>query len=213
MKVIHRILLCAAVLLSSQLAGGQTFVGVYGGQTISTFRFVDEDGGADMQQRSVTGGTYHLGLEHHMPSQLYLSAAFGYKKAGSATTVDQTVVTYRLDYADLQFKGGITFFQQGIYNKSIWSPFVELGLYAGMAWKMEQMIGDAFYDLMKEGALKKTDAGALGGAGLLFTAGNHLRIKVGAFYQRGLLSIEESSDQKTFNKIISIEGGLFLKLQ
>jgi hypothetical protein len=78
---------------------------------------------------------------------------------------------------------------------------------------MEQMIGDTFYDLMEEGALKKTDAGAVGGAGLLFSAGSHLRIKAGAYYQRGLLSIEQSSDQKTFNKIISIEGGLFLKLQ
>jgi hypothetical protein len=191
---------------------GQAYISLVGGQTISQFRFVSETGGVDVNHQSVTGATYHLGLDYYAHDKLYISGGLGYKNTGSSMEIDQTEIAYDIDYLDFQLKGGVSFFKQTPYQQSILSPYIELGIYVGMALKGTQTIGDVYYDLLKEDAINRTDAGVVGGGGLMIQPLAGFRVRIGAYYQRGILSIENSADQSTYNKVISVEAGLLFSL-
>ena len=153
-----------------------------------------------------------MGFDYYANDKLYIAGGLGYKKTGSSLEIDRKRIIYDIDYLDFQCKGGVSFFKQNPYQQSILSPYIELGIYVSMALKGTQTVGDVYYNLLKENAINRADAGVVGGGGLMIHPLPGFRIRIGAYYQRGFLSIENSDDQSTYNKVISIEAGLLFSL-
>lgn len=171
------------------------------GQVFSNYKFIDAEGNTENKFTNNIGGCFSLGYQYALNNGLFIRANIGMRKAGASIIINETNVTWEVQYADANLGLGY------MVNKWRVKPYISASPYFGYILNAHQTIGPDTYDIKKNKSMKTSDYGVFFSPGVKVDLSNVIAFYAEYKYILGLQNLE-SSEQKSFNRGFSINLGI-----
>jgi len=173
-----------------------------GGQTFSTYKFTDDQGNAVKGFSNNITGCFSLGYQYIANNGLFLRTNVGMRKGGASLVVDETNINWNIQYADADIGLGY------MLNKWRIKPYLSASPYFAYMLKGEQTMGQDNYDIKKNKSMTPTDYGLYISPGFKIALSNFISFYAEYKQILGLQNLENSTNQKSFNRGFSINLGV-----
>ena len=202
MRLLKKSILYLIGFLITHFLHAQSGVTFDGSQVFSTFKFVNSEGALDKNFSSISGSAYNLGYLHTTKHRILLGGGIGLRKAGASKVVNETDITWNLQYAEAKFQVGY------LFDKWRVSPVVLLSPYFASLLNANESIGGKYYDIKSQNLINKTDLGITTSLGVNIKLSDYIYMY--SFYNQifGLKNIEVNPNQKQYNRGFSLTLGL-----
>jgi hypothetical protein len=191
----------------------QSFLNLDVAQNFSTFKFSynpiisdNTTSSAKPEYSQISTTAFGVGYSYFHKSGAFATGGLGFRKAGASLVYKKTNYLWNLQYFDI--KAGIGY----QYNKWRIRPYASVIPYYAYLMNAKQSIGQNYYDIKAENALKAYDFGLLLNLGLNIKMTQYLALCAEYGYNLGLKNIEPEEDQYLYNRGFLIKLGLSISI-
>jgi hypothetical protein len=173
-----------------------------GSQVFASFRFVDAQGTVDNAFSNRVGAAFNIGYQYTWKMGLIGGAAVGIYNGGATKKYGDIGYSWNLQYERAKLDLGY------IYDKFWIMPYVIASPYYGYMLKGSETTGTGTYDLKKSSDMSTSDYGVVGTGGVRVPLSDYIKAFAAYNYNFGLMNIENSGDQKLYNRGFSVSLGI-----
>ncbi|MGC8802762.1 MAG: hypothetical protein ACP5PS_03185 [Bacteroidales bacterium] len=144
---------------------------------------------------------------------LFIQPAFSYTNLGAQSTVNNQKVEWDFHYIGSAIGAGIGRTRKFIHSDFIMKPYGVISFYGQYAYKADQMVGEQYFNLLKDNQFRNYDAGVIITGGLNIDFSAIIGITIEYKYLRSLINLEkEHPEQKMRNIGHMFVFGMVIKL-
>lgn len=197
-------------LVSIVTAQNQNHLHLKSGKTFSTFLFKDSESNKEKNLNHLSGNYFGVSYDAHLGKRSVIRPELGFREAGASTLINETKIQWNFSYLDM---GGAYIFNLVAKEKT--QVYAGAGINLGFLLMGEQSVGNAYFDVKKERAIKTLDLATQYLAGTKIKVSENIYVSLEYRYQLGLLNIEtdgQNPDQVSRNRMHGIVAGLSFNL-
>jgi hypothetical protein len=205
-----KFLLFAIALIGVSGIYAQSHLHLKSGKTFSTFFFKDSESVKEKNLNYVARNYFGISYDAHIGNRSIFRPEVGFRESGATTIIDNTKYKWDFSYLDLN----LSYLFKALGNEK-YGVYAGVGPNLGFLLMGEQAIGNDYFDVKKERAIKTVDFG------VNFLVNSKIKVAENIFvtleyrYAFGLLNIETDGanpDQITRNRAHGVLAGLSFNL-
>jgi hypothetical protein len=202
------VLIITAFLMSILTVQGQDIMSVFVGQTFSDFRYKDSEGNKQRDVFSKIGYSYGVNYKAVVINNVFVVTELSYRQMGAENILNNQLLKWDLHYFNVNLGGEYRHRCDGAIT-----IFGGASLYYSQMFRGIQSIGNNYYDLIEEEALKRSDFGLDVYTGLTRQVGSTC-VSFELRSTNGLIQLEKRppTDQRLFNVALTFRVGLMFNL-
>lgn len=188
----------------------QNHLHIKSGKTFSTFLFKDSESAKETNLNHISGNYFGISFDTQIGKRSVIRPELGFREAGARSILNETKIQWNFGYLDL---GGVYLFN--LLAKDKINVYAGVGINLGFMLIGEQSVGNTYFNVKKERAIKTLDFATQYLAGAKIKVAENIHVTLEYRYQLGLLNIEtdaQNPDQITHNRMHGIIAGLSFNL-
>ncbi len=205
-----KIILTLITLSFWVFASAQSHLHLKSGKSFSSFLFKDSESFKEKDLDYAFNNYFAISYDNYLSERNILRAEFGLREAGAKAIIDEVKYEWNFNYLDLQ----VAYLFKYLGNEK-YGLHVGAAPYLGFLLTGEQSVGQTYYNVKKERAIKTVDFGVNFLTNAQFRVAENIYVTLEYRYGLGLLNIEtdgDNPDQVTRNRSHFVLAGLSFNL-
>ena len=190
------------LLMGTACLVAQSNITIDASQTLTSFKFLDDQGNQDKGYSGVYSGAYSLGYRYTGKKGSLFRGGVGMRKAGASLVYDGMNYSWNLQYLDIKLGAG------WMFGKKRTKPYICVSPYYAFLLKATQVLNNQAFDILNTKSLKTSDYGVNFTPGVQFKASDVISIYGEFNYMLGLQNLETSTTEKSYNRAYALTLGV-----